>query len=250
MTEGLVSVVIPMKNGAATVARALSSVVRQTYREWEAIVVDDGSTDDSAAIVRSFAAKDARIRVLREPASQGAAQARNRAIQNARGAYIALLDCDDAWHAEKLSRQLAFLYKTRADFVCTSYRILNARGEEKKTYRVAEGRITRAELLKENIVCASSVLGKAALFRRHPFSTQFFHEDYALWLTFLCAGAVLYAMGDVLTDYALSAGGRSRDKVRCARERWKIYRAQEKMSLWKSGRVFLQYAVRGVKKYL
>lgn len=101
----LVSVLIPAFNAAATIAETLNSAVNQSYRELEIIVVDDGSTDATAEIVKQAAAGDARI-VLRSQNNAGVAAARNAALADARGAYIAPLDADDLWHSEKIGRQV------------------------------------------------------------------------------------------------------------------------------------------------
>jgi lipopolysaccharide transport system ATP-binding protein len=109
--EGLVSVVIPAHNAAATLAETIRSVQAQTYPRIEILVVDDGSTDDTADIAASFAAADSRVRFLRQ-ANAGVAAARNTGIQAARGAFIAPLDADDLWHPEKLAAQVALARDT------------------------------------------------------------------------------------------------------------------------------------------
>lgn len=100
------SVVVPAYNAEAFIQDTLASVVKQTYRNIEVIVVDDGSTDGTAAIVRSLAARDPRV-VLIQQANAGVAAARNAAIQAARGAFIAPVDADDLWKPEKIARQMS-----------------------------------------------------------------------------------------------------------------------------------------------
>ena len=102
----LVSVVIPAYNAGATIAETLASALGQTYRDLEIIAVDDGSTDDTAAVVAGAAANDPRIRLLRQ-ANSGVAAARNYGIAEARANLIAILDADDLWHPTKVAKQVA-----------------------------------------------------------------------------------------------------------------------------------------------
>lgn len=104
-THPLVSVVLPVWNGAAHLADAVDSALAQTYPALELIVVDDGSTDATPAMLDQYAARDSRIRILRQ-ANGGVARARNQAIAAARGEFIAPLDADDLWHPEKIARQV------------------------------------------------------------------------------------------------------------------------------------------------
>ena len=104
--EPLVSVVIPVRNGERLIGRTLASALAQTYRNIEVIVVDDGSTDRTPALVETAAARDRRVRLLRRPHS-GVTATRNFGISRANGSLIAPLDADDLWHQEKIARQVA-----------------------------------------------------------------------------------------------------------------------------------------------
>lgn len=114
MTNELISVVIPARNAGRFISRTLASACAQTHSQIEIIVVDDGSTDDTAAIVQQFAARDQRIRSIRTD-HKGVSAARNQAIAAARGRYIAPLDADDLWHPDKLARQVDVLRNARSD---------------------------------------------------------------------------------------------------------------------------------------
>lgn len=109
--SALVSVVIPAFNAASTIERTLASVAAQSYRNFEAIVVDDGSTDQTPEIVRRFAAVDGRFRLIQK-ANGGVASARNAGLHAARGAYVAPVDADDIWHQDNLAKQVAALERS------------------------------------------------------------------------------------------------------------------------------------------
>lgn len=116
---GLVSVIIPAWNAAATVERTVSSVLKQTFSDLEVLVVDDGSTDQTAALVQSMADVDHRIRLLQKP-NGGLASARNHGIAHAGGEFIAPIDADDLWHPEKIKKQMAVM-RDRGDRVGLVY---------------------------------------------------------------------------------------------------------------------------------
>ena len=113
MEKGLVSIVTPVYNGAKYVCETIDSVLRQTYANWEMIVVDDGSKDNSAEIINEYVRRDKRIVLLRQ-ANGGSASARNNGIRNAKGQYIALLDADDLWEPDFLESQLALMKRKSA----------------------------------------------------------------------------------------------------------------------------------------
>lgn len=117
----LVSVIMPAYNAGAYIANSINSVLRQTYPEWELIIVDDCSKDNTCEIIQSI--KDTRIRLFQNDVNSGAAVSRNRALREAKGTWIAFLDGDDIWHPEKLSRQISFMKGNNYSFSCTDYRI-------------------------------------------------------------------------------------------------------------------------------
>jgi len=122
----LVSVIIPAFNAAATIDETLRSARGQTYPHIEIIVIDDGSTDATADIVERHRRDDARVRMERQPANGGPSAARNRAIEMSRGAYIAPLDADDLWQADKLARQLDAFEDREVGLVYSWYAIIDA----------------------------------------------------------------------------------------------------------------------------
>ena len=107
--DGLVSIITPAYNAADYITEAIESVLAQTYLNWEMLLVNDCSKDNTAEIVQSYAVKDKRIKLINLKQNSGAALARNAAIQNAKGRYIAFLDSDDLWKKEKLQKQIEFM---------------------------------------------------------------------------------------------------------------------------------------------
>ena len=143
----IVSVVLPVYDRSRTVGEALDSVLRQTFADFELIVVDDGSTDDLVAVLGRF--EDPRIRRIRHPTNKGAAAARNTGIRAARGRYVAFLDSDDAWLPTKLARQLDWLRQAPADtrLCCTGYAIRRSPGGRDRAYQPVIARGSYATLV-------------------------------------------------------------------------------------------------------
>lgn len=184
MPEVLISIVIPTHNRAQLLARSLRSVLEQTWRTIEVIVVDDASSEDVGAVVR--AAGDDRVRLLRLEERSGAASARNAGIREARGAYIAFQDSDDLWLPEKLKRQMACMQRSGADMVCCAFHRCDEAGRVWQTFPHADvpgGQVDYETLLFENLASTQTMLAKAELLRAMPFDERYpALEDWALAL--------------------------------------------------------------------
>ena len=126
---GLVSVITPSYNCARFIGATIESVLRQTYTNWEMLIVDDCSTDESQEVIERYVNKDSRIKLFVLDRNSGAAIARTRAMQLAKGRYMAFLDSDDLWLSDKLERQLEFMNKCHHIFSCTAYEQIDENGE-------------------------------------------------------------------------------------------------------------------------
>jgi len=185
----LVSVIIPAYNRAHTIVRALNSVTGQTLQDFEIVVVDDASTDNTAEIVRDYG--DERIRYLRHDTNRFAAAARNTGIEAATGKYVAFLDSDDAWLPEKLERQIGRLEGEDQDCACSyTGAIVNLAGglQERSEYRPAfSGDVTDAYLMnKFTIWTPTFVFRRDILAAIEPFDTSLTRlEDVDFYLRIL-----------------------------------------------------------------
>lgn len=125
-----VSVIMPAYNAESTLMRAVLSVVHQTFTDWQLLIIDDASTDNTLSIAKKISAEDLRISVVSSRVNQGAAASRNKGIQQCKGAYVAFIDSDDIWCPEKLDRQLKLITKTGADLCYTAYALINLAGDK------------------------------------------------------------------------------------------------------------------------
>lgn len=187
-----VSIVVPNYNGEAWLRETIESVRAQTFPDWEMIVVDDGSTDASAAVVCEHGARDPRVRLLALDRNYGRPSIpRNFGVEAARGDYIAFLDADDLWHPQKLEIQLGTLARTGTRFISSRLRDFQNRRdiEPMLSQPLAPParlqRIDHASLLRKNVIPTSSVLAESGFFRRHRFLEDPRYkaiEDYHCWL--------------------------------------------------------------------
>ena len=131
--DELVSIIMPSYNTAKFISETIDSVLMQTYTNWELIIVDDCSTDNTDEVVKSFLSDD-RIKYIKNEKNSGAAFSRNRALREANGKWIAFLDSDDLWHPEKLEKQIRFMEKNRCHFSYTNYIEIDEDGEPNGKY--------------------------------------------------------------------------------------------------------------------
>lgn len=244
-----VSVVMPAYNAEKTIAESIESVLNQTYVNYELIIVDDASTDSTLHIAVDYGKINSKIRVLRNIKNFGVAVTRNHGIEEARGKYIALLDSDDVWEADKLERQINLAIKERADIVYCSYDFINERGNPIKRPFIVPICTDFEAMLTKSVISCSTVLIDAQLLKRNPFESSIYHEDYTLWMRLF--SMPIKAVGDrkVLMHYRQISGSRNEKKLHAAIERWKIYREYLHLSRRKSMMSFFLYAVNGLKKY-
>lgn len=249
MTEPLISVIMPAYNADRFIAEAICSVRAQTYENWELLVLDDGSGDTTCQVVQTLCREDPRIRLIQNEKNMGVARTRNRGFDLCKGSLVALLDADDIWHPEKLEKQLALLEQSGADFAYSAYAIVDASGKKVKADYSVPGEVSFCQLLKENVIGCSAVLLRAELLEKYRFLTDFFHEDYVLWLQLLRDGYRAVGCTEVLLDWRFAENSRSFDKKKAAKNRWKIYREYLQLPLHRSLWVFGNYMIRSLRKY-
>lgn len=245
----MVSIIMPAYNAAPYIESAIRSVMSQTYLHWELLVLDDGSTDETARLVQALVAEDARVRYLPNLSNIGVAKTRNRGMDLAKGQYIAFLDSDDIWLPNKLEKQLTQLQHMHADMICSSYSIIDAVGNRiKRDYLVPE-KIMLKLLLKENVIGCSTVLFSRAVLEHYRFKETYFHEDYTLWLDLLLNGYTIVGCTEVLAHWRYIANSRSFNKANGAKKRWRIYREYLHLPLLSTVYYFTCYALAGLRKY-
>lgn len=243
----VVSIITPAFNASRTVGQAIQSAQVQSFRDWEMIVVDDCSTDDTCAVVEHYAKSDARIKLLRQPVNGGPARARNAALEVARGRYVAFLDSDDCWLPKKLERQLTFMVANNSGFSYTLYRRFTDDSEKTGPLVALPRTLSYGDLLKNTgIACLTAMIDRELV---GPIEFQTIqHEDYALWLQLLKRGFVAHGIMEDLARYRVSNTSLSGNKLKSAVWVWSIYRNIEDLSLPHAAWCFVNYAWHGYRR--
>jgi teichuronic acid biosynthesis glycosyltransferase TuaG len=248
MQQELVSIVTPAWRAARFVGATIESVLAQDYPHWEMNIVDDCSPDETSAVVESFAARDSRVKLIRQPQNGGAAMARNAALEAARGRFIAFLDSDDLWHPGKLTRQLQFMRARNAAFSFTGFRRISQDGEVLGRLIHVPTNLKYRSLLKNTAIATSTVIVDRQV--TGPIRmTRTYYDDFVLWLEITKRGVVAHGLDEDLMRYRVVSESISRNKTNSARQVWLTYRNIEKLGRVQSAWCFANYAARAWMKY-
>lgn len=249
--DGMISIIVPVYNVEKYIEETIASVLAQTYPDWELLLVEDGSSDGTAERIERIAGeqKDPRLRLLRQPSNQGAARARNRGLQEARGRYIAYLDADDLWAPEKLERELRFMKEKDAAFAFTGYEFADERGQGTgKIVRVPATLNYRQALSNTTIFTSTVMFDTEKIGKDRLEMPRVKSEDTALWFRVLRSGCLAYGLDENLVKYRRMGGTLSANKLEALRRIWNLYRREEGLSLWRSAYHFCFWALRAVKR--
>ncbi len=220
-----ISVVMPAHDAEAYIEASVRSVLEQTYPDFELIVIDDGSRDGTAEIVERLAQEDSRIVLLRSARNSGASASRNAGVAHARGVWIAFLDSDDLWQADKLEKQMALLEKhPDAVLSYTAAAFMDEAGQRYGYIMRAEEETDYETLLRRNILSCSSVMVRRDVMLRHPMGGDRMHEDYAAWLEILREVRCAYGLDEPLLVYRIRRQSKSGGRLRSARMLYATYR--------------------------
>ncbi len=285
-----VSIIVPVYRAKLYIAETIAMVKKQTYPDWELLLIEDCSPDDSAAVIRKMLAEygfsnvraedqDAenakqgnlspdgwqnirsieeyqdisgrRILLVCKEKNEGAAAARNTGLDMAQGRYIAFLDADDVWYAEKLEKEIRFMRDKQAGFVFAAYEFGDEQAQptgkvvhvpEELTYRQALSRtviFTTTVLFDRNIIPADLM--------KMPDVAS---EDTATWWQILRAGYRAYGLNEVLAIYRRPAKSLSSNKFAAVKRIWNLYRRQENLSVTAAVRYFILWAYRATVRRL
>ena len=158
--ENLISIIMPAYNCEKYIGEAIDSVLAQSCRNWELIIIDDGSADNTSSIITEYLQKDSRISLLSNEKNIGVSATRNRGIEFAKGNWIAFLDSDDIWTPYKLEKQIETAQEKNGEFIFTGSAYINEEGKPYKGIFEVPEKVSYKELRKQNVISCSSVLIK------------------------------------------------------------------------------------------
>lgn len=229
-----ISIIMPTYNSEKYIKASIRSVQLQTYTDWELLIVDDVSTDNTVKSARQFAEADNRIKVFELDVNGGPATARNIGLKNATGNYVAFLDSDDLWLPEKLEKQIAFMNsiitsKGNCVFCCTAYELINENGDSRNI-------IVRPPTLTgywKALFLGNPIGNLTVLYDRTrigdlqvPLIKK--RNDFALWLKILRNNNKCYGMQDVLAKHRIRKGSVSANKIALIKYQWELYHKIER----------------------
>jgi len=233
MIEDLVSIIMPTYNCGDFIGYTIDSVIAQTYQQWELIIIDDCSTDNTIEVINTYLLSEPRIKYFQFDKNSGAATARNKGVNLAQGRYMAFLDSDDIWFSNKLSKQITFMKKNKYSFTCTSYTKIDENGNNLNRIIKAIVKSDYETILKKNpgnstVIYDAKILGKFQI----PNIKK--RNDYVMWLQVIKRAESLYGILEPLGSHRIRAGSLSKNKTNLVGYHWKVYREIEHLSLIKS----------------
>lgn len=236
--KDLVSIIVPSYNCAKYLPDTIGSVLAQTYENWELLIVDDCSTDNTEEVVKSFG--DDRIRYLKNEQNSGAALSRNYALREAKGRWIAFLDSDDMWMPEKLEHQIAFMEENGYSFSCTKRVLCQEDGTLTNVYATSPKRVTKFMMRNYCWIACFTVMYDANVVGLIQIADLKKRNDYAMWLRVI-EKADCYYLDEVLAIHRKRPGSISNVKYTVLMKHlYILYRKDQKMNpvraAWRTAR--------------
>ena len=236
MKEELVSIIVPVYNAEKYIEFTINSVIEQSYNNWELLLIDDCSVDNSKSIIENYSKKDVRIKYYKQKKNSGPAVARNRGIDLAKGRYVCFIDADDLWEKDKIKRQLEFMKIKECAFCYHSYVFANEEGIPTEKKVIAKEKLTYKDALKNNIISTITVMFDLKKIDKEliKMPNLKYVEDTATWWKILRNGYVAYGIGDLFSISRRIPNSTSSNKLKTQKYLWNLYRKEEKLSILSS----------------
>lgn len=247
--NALVSIITPSYNSAKFIAETIQSVQNQTYSNWEMIIVDDGSSDETESVVLSILQNDNRIQFHKLSQNSGPAVARNIGIEKASGDYMTFIDADDIWFPTFIENNIKTIQETEIPFVFSSYKRANEQLEFVYSDFIVPHKVTYTDILKSNsISCLTAFLNIKKLGKKYmPLIRK--RQDMGLWLNYLKVIPFAHGIQKTQAIYRIRENSLSRKKSDLIQYQWQFYREVEKLNVFQSSYYMLHWMYRGFMKY-
>ena len=245
-----VSIITPVYNSEKFLNETIESVLNQTYKNWEMILVDDCSIDNSKEIICEYIKKDKRIKYYQLDKNSGAAVARNYALEKSTGRFIAYLDADDLWESSKLEKQVEFMMSYKYGFTCTDYRVIDEEGMfngkiVKMPHEIDYNLYLRNTIIQTvGVMVDTNIVDKNLLYM--PLIRR--RQDAATWCKILKQEIKCIALNENLASYRRVSNSLSSNKFKAIKGTWYLYRNIENLSIFRSLYSFVGYAWNACKK--
>ena len=228
----LVSIIIPYYKKKDYIKKTINSILKQTYKKFEIIIINDEPGELSKNILSFLKKKDSRIKIINNKKNIGAGKSRNKGINIAKGKYIAFIDSDDLWKKNKLLKQIEFMRRKNIEISHTSYEIID---DDLAIRGTRQAKVMNyKKLIKSCDIGLSTVIIKKSLIKNLRFPNLKTKEDYVLWLEIAKKGKTIHALNTKLTQWRKSKNSLSSSVVRKLTDGYYVYRHHLKFSVIKS----------------
>lgn len=250
----LITVIMPVYNAGQFLSDSINSVINQTYKKWELIIINDGSTDNSLDLINTIIKKQndlskSKIKIINSKNNEGAASARNKGLNIANGRYISFLDADDVFKKEKLEKQYNFINKNNYCFTYTNVAYL--KNTSTKDVKNMPKSLNYNQSLKNTFISMSTVMIDTKNIAKDYINMPNIEigEDTATWRRILKNGYVSYGVDEILTVVRKdNPNSVSHKKIKAIKGSWNLYRKVENMNIFCSFYYFIFYLVNAIKK--
>lgn len=247
MNSKLVSIITPCYNSENYISETIKSVQNQTHKNWEMLITDDGSTDNSINIIEEFIKEDDRIKLFKNK-NAGPAKARNNSIKHVTGHYMAFLDSDDLWFSTFLEKSIEFCEKSEG-FVCASYEMKNDDHKEVYPALIVPERATYHQILKTNTIgCLTAFIDVKKLGIEYMPEVAY-RQDMGLWIKYLEKIKYVYGNKEILAKYRVRDSSLSGNKKKLLIPQWNFYRKVSHKNILMSSYYMIVWAYYGLRKY-
>ena len=247
--NSLVSIITPSYNSAKFIAETIQSVQNQTHQNWEMIIVDDASSDETENIVLSIIQNDSRIQFHKLSQNSGPAVARNTAIEKASGDFMTFIDADDIWFPNFIENNIKTIQETAIPFVFSSYKRSNEQLKFVYSDFIVPHKVSYSDILKSNsISCLTAFVDIKKLGKKYmPLIRK--RQDMGLWLNYLKVIPFAYGIQETQAIYRIRENSLSRKKSDLIKYQWQFYTEVEKLNIFQSAYYMLHWMYRGFMKY-
>ena len=233
MSKPIVSIITPTFNSEDYIEKTLVSIINQTYKNWELLIIDDCSVDNTADVIKEFFNEDERIKLFQLEKNSGAGVARNIGIENAKGRFIAFCDSDDYWLPIKLEIQINFMINQKVEFSFCSYFVTNEKGIDLGIVK-APSTIGTNRILRNNYVgCSTAVYDTLELGKLYmsPIRKR---QDWILWIQLIKKIGEAEGIDKPLAVYTKRKAAVSSNKLNLIKYNWRVYRKELQFNFVKS----------------
>ena len=244
-----VSIITPAYNSGKYIDETIQSVINQTHKNWEMIIVDDCSSDDTQLIVKEYASKDKRIKLISNKENYGVAISRNIGLKKAKGKYVAFIDSDDLWDKEKLKKQLVFMENNTIYFSFSSYQKFDSNSGKKEKVINVPLVITANEILENTIIGCLTVMINREKIGDFYMPNLNHMEDNATWYSILKKGYNAYGIQEILAYYREGTASLTSSKAKAALQQWRVYRDYFHFTVMQSVTYFVKWGYHAVIKH-